>query len=91
MAGVIVFTPPGTSQEHGVVVVVGDHDNRYPTSQCTEAGCRTRLGITEELLAAFRLGDTATVAFSHFTTPNKPVNLPLSLKGFTSAFKALGK
>ncbi|MFD1511089.1 invasion associated locus B family protein [Lacimonas salitolerans] len=59
---------------------------RYPFAVCDQLGCYARIGFTAEEIAAFKRGFTATVSITPFVAPDEPINLNMSLKGFTAAF-----
>lgn len=59
---------------------------RYPFAVCDQLGCYARIGFTAEDIAAFRRGAKATVSITPFVAPDQPINLDMSLKGFTAAF-----
>jgi len=59
---------------------------RYPFAVCDQLGCYARIGFTAEEIAAFKRGVTATVSITPFVAPDEPINLNMSLKGFTAAF-----
>jgi invasion protein IalB len=52
---------------------------------CGRSGCRVRFSVDENLLKTFKVGNTAKIVFQ--SGVQKPVEIPLSLKGFTAALK----
>lgn len=60
----------------------------YPFTFCTQAGCVARVGFTAEEVEAFKKGASATVTIVPAVAPDKPVQLAVSLKGFTAGFEA---
>ena len=67
----------------------GAAGKRYPFSWCTDAGCVARIGFTEDELIQLKSGIQATVTIVPVATPDKPVDLPVSLQGFTAGFNAM--
>ena len=53
---------------------------------CGRKGCRVRFSIDDALLGAFKGGNVAEIVF--YSGARKPIQVPVSLKGFTAA---LGK
>jgi invasion protein IalB len=54
---------------------------------CGQKGCRVRFSIDDALLRTFKNGNVAEVGFQ--TGLQKPITVPLSLKGFTAAIGQL--
>lgn len=52
---------------------------------CGRSGCRVRFSLDENLLKTFKSGNTAEITFQ--SGIQKPVQIPLSLKGFTAALE----
>lgn len=77
-----ISLPPG-----GSIVIDDDEPIRFQIERCEPAGCRAGLALKDKLLAAFKKGIKATVTFMDAT--RRPINVPLSLKGFTAGLKAL--
>ena len=62
----------------------------YPFSFCAPVGCFSRLGFTQAELNGMKRGNKATVQLLPFGgDPKKPVQLEISLSGFTAAFDEL--
>ena len=61
----------------------------YPYSFCTEIGCIARIGLTEDDIALMKAGDQSVITIRHMDTPNKALNLKLSLSGFTAGFNKI--
>lgn len=51
---------------------------------CFPDGCMTQVGMSDEVLNALKTGTAAVVTVHDFD--NKPIELPLSLTGFTAAY-----
>lgn len=89
-AGANIITPLGTLLTANLRLAVdGGQGKRYPYSFCNAAGCFARIGFTNDELAQFRRGANAQVTIASARAPNQPVNLTLSLSGFTAGFNAL--
>jgi len=86
-----IFTAPlGVLLPPGVTIQVDDGDEmRVPFQQCGRQGCVARLRLGDELLSAMRAGLEAQVTI--YRADQQPVSLPVSLKGFTAAYTALGE
>lgn len=64
----------------------------YPFNFCTQIGCISRMGFTSAELTALKRGGKATVTLLPFGgDPNNPVNLELSLAGFTASMDEVAK
>lgn len=62
----------------------------YPFSFCAPVGCISRLGFTTTELNAMKRGSKANIQLLPFGgDPKKPVQLEVSLSGFTAAFDEL--
>lgn len=62
----------------------------YPFSFCAPVGCVSRLGFTSAELAGMKRGSKASIQLLPFGgDPKKPVQLDVSLAGFTAAFDEL--
>ncbi len=58
-----------------------------PFERCIDAGCVVRAPLSAELLTNMRAGNIANIVV--FGAPDQPVQIPISLSGFTAAFSAL--
>lgn len=90
-AGATLVAPLETDLIEGLGFRVDQADFRgYPFSFCAPVGCVSRLGFTPEELAGMKRGRTATIQLLPFGgDPASPVQLPISLTGFTAAFDEL--
>lgn len=89
-AGAIVTTPLETLLTEQVTIAIdGTEGRRYPFSFCTEQGCVSRIGLTDENLDAFRKGTEAKIRIIPARAPDQQVILSASLKGFTAGFQAV--
>ncbi len=60
-----------------------------PFLRCFDTGCVAEVALNQELIDKMSKGKQAT--FSFFQTPEQGIGIPVSLDGFTDAFKALPK
>lgn len=61
----------------------------YPYSFCTEIGCMARIGLTEEDISLMKAGNQSVIKIRHMDAPNKPLNINLSLTGFTAGYNRI--
>lgn len=88
-AAIAVITAPlMTLLTEGLSLSVdGGEATRYAFFTCTERGCISRIGLSEEMIAAFKRGNRATVTVVPAVAPDESVSVDVSLSGFTSAFE----
>jgi invasion protein IalB len=87
VAGALVAVPLETLLTAQLTIRVdGGQAKRYPFAVCDPLGCYARIGFTAEDVNAFKRGAKATVSLVPFVAPDQPLNLDMSLKGFTAAF-----
>ena len=61
----------------------------YPFTLCTQIGCVARVGFTAEEIAQMKQGANALITIVPFVSPDKKVELSVSLKGFTAGYDAV--
>jgi invasion protein IalB len=89
-AGVTVVTPLGTLLTTGVIVQVDNGEQRqYPFAWCSQVGCFARFGLTKPSIDALKRGKAGRITLVSVGRPEHPVELALSLSGFTAAFDSL--
>lgn len=90
-AGATLVAPLETDLIEGLGFAVdGAKPHGYPFSFCAPVGCVSRMGFTAAELAGLKRGNKATVTLLPFGgDPKKPVQLNLSLAGFTAAYDEL--
>lgn len=90
-AGATLVAPLETDLIEGLGFRVDSGDVRgYPFSFCAPVGCVARLGFTTEELAGMKRGSNATIQLLPFGgDAAAPVQLNVSLAGFTAAFDEL--
>ncbi len=90
VAGVDIATPLGSLLTAQVVMKIdAGKAKRYPYTWCDQLGCYARFGMTAGEIAAMKKGAKATVVIASVAAADKPLNLELSLKGFTAAWTAI--
>lgn len=90
-AGATLVAPLETDLIEGLGFSVDSGKPRgYPFSFCAPVGCVSRMGFTADELSGLKRGGKASVSLLPFGgDPKKPVQLSLSLSGFTAAFDEL--
>ena len=58
-----------------------------PFERCIDEGCVVRAPISSGMVDAMRQGSTVNIVI--FGAPEKPIQIPISLRGFTAAFDAI--
>lgn len=88
--GVTLITPLGTLlPAQATLRVDSGKAKRYPYSWCEQAGCVSRFGLTGDEIAAMKKGANANITIVSVVDPEKPIELKLSLSGFTAAWDAI--
>ena len=82
-----IVVPLGVYLPGGLGLKVDQQPARAaPFERCIEEGCVVRAPISAAMLAQLKQGGTAYLVI--FGGPEKPVQIPISLNGFTAAFNA---
>ncbi|MCP5074026.1 MAG: invasion associated locus B family protein [Rhodobacteraceae bacterium] len=90
IAGVDFATPLGTLLTAKVVMRVDSGKaTSYQYNWCDQYGCFSRFGFTAAEIAALKKGAAATVTIRSVSLPEEPINLKISLTGFTAAWRAV--
>lgn len=90
VAAANVVTPLGTVLTQQLALRVdGGSARRYPFFFCDVGGCYAQLGLTAAVVESFRRGSQATITIASVLDPEQPIDLPVSLTGFTAGFSAL--
>lgn len=90
LAGGNIITPLETLLTASLTMSVdGGETKRYPFTFCTRGGCVSRIGFTASDINAFQRGNEAILTIYSVSSPDTPVNLSLSLAGFTVGFDAM--
>lgn len=89
-AGATIITPLETLLMQQITIAVdGGAAKRYPFTFCSQIGCFARVGFTADEVAAFKRGRQATMTIFPAAAPDQPVNLTISLSGFTAGYDAV--
>jgi len=89
-AGATIITPLETLLMQQITIAVdGGAAKRYPFTFCSQVGCFARVGFTADEVAAFKRGRQATMTIFPAAAPDQPVNLAISLSGFTAGYDAV--
>lgn len=90
-AGVVqVVTPLGTLLTAGFQITV-DGEPLLTDSYdfCLQEGCYVQFALEEQVLTAFQRGANATLRVLSANSPDQPIDLVVSLTGFTAGHSAL--
>lgn len=97
-AAAIIETPLGTllriprnaeelGQPGGLRIKVDDGELRvFQYTFCNAGGCVAEIGMEQAFVDAFKRGRQATITIWSADAPGQPVELPLSLSGFTAGY-----
>lgn len=92
IAGATFVTPLGVMLPNGMVFAVDDKKpKQYPFAFCSNVGCVARVGFTALELESLRSGSNGKITIRMINNPGQPIDIGLSLKGFSAAFAALSK
>jgi invasion protein IalB len=89
-AGATVVVPLETLLTSQLTIAIDTAPAKlYPFTFCTQIGCIARVGFTADEITQLKKGAKATVTLVPAASPETPVNLDISLKGFTAGFDAV--
>ncbi|PWR04645.1 invasion associated locus B family protein [Meridianimarinicoccus roseus] len=89
-AGATVITPLETLLPRGLRMSVdGGEARSYPFQLCTRQGCVAQIGLRPGEVEALKAGSTAVLTIFPAAAPDTPVELTVSLAGFTAAYTML--
>lgn len=92
VAGATVLTPLETLLTSELMMQIdANTGKRYPFTFCTAIGCIARVGFTAAEVDAFRRGSVAKWFLVPVAAPDQVIELSMSLKGFTAAYRALSE
>ncbi|WP_169052622.1 invasion associated locus B family protein [Pseudooceanicola onchidii] len=88
-AGATVAVPHGTALAKDLRITVdGAKGKVYRYAFCDAASCYARIGLLAADVSAFQRGNSAKVTIFPFESQDTPVDLTLSLSGFTAGYEA---
>ncbi len=89
-AGATIITPLETFLPTGLGFRIDDSQPRQePFAFCAVFGCVAQLGLDSSEVTAMQRGANAFVTIAHYAAVNEPIEIPVSLMGFTAAFEDL--
>jgi invasion protein IalB len=94
-AGATVTTPLETFLPFGMGFFIGDPPGEGDEIRvegfrvCTVVGCIVRMGLSPEEINQMKAGATATAVIAPFVAIDQPVEITISLAGFTAAYDEL--
>ena len=92
VAGVDIATPLGSLLTAQVVMTIdAGKAKRYPYTWCDQQGCYARFGMTKGEIDSMKRGAKANMTIFSVTAPDQPLNLELSLSGFTAVWNAVAQ
>lgn len=102
-AAAVIETPLGTllrvprnaeelSQPGGLRIQVDEGELRvFQYTFCNSGGCVAEIGMEQDFVEAFKRGAVATITIWSADAPGQPVQLPLSLTGFTAGYERVSQ
>ena len=90
-AGATVTTPLETFLPTGMGFRIGQEENMRIEGfrVCTVVGCVVRMGLSPDEIDRMKAGTSATVTIAPFVAIDQPVDINISLAGFTAAYDDL--
>ncbi|MBT8409342.1 MAG: invasion associated locus B family protein, partial [Alphaproteobacteria bacterium] len=89
-AGADITTPLETLLTRRLALSVDTSEPKvYPFTFCAVQGCVSRVGLTPDEVSAMKAGNVATIRIFNVKAAQSPIDLEVSLKGFTAAYEAL--
>tara|TARA_R110002073_G_scaffold87564_9_gene207883 strand:- start:1318 stop:1908 length:591 start_codon:yes stop_codon:yes gene_type:complete len=90
-AGATVTAPLETFLPSGLGWRIGDAEEMRIEQfrVCNVVGCFVRMGLTVEEVDAMKAGSNATVVIAPFVAIDQPIEINVSLSGFTAAYEDL--
>lgn len=90
VAFMTVITPLSTLLPPGLAISIDNSKPiRLPFSFCIQIGCFVRVPMAADSVAALKAGAKASIRIVPADAPDKPVDIPVSLSGFTAGFEAV--
>ncbi|WP_209424348.1 invasion associated locus B family protein [Pararhodobacter sp. SW119] len=89
-AGATITTPLETFLPTGLGFRIDTSEMRQePFQICAMIGCIARIGLSAEEIEAMRRGASGFITIAHYSQVNQPIEIPVSLMGFTAAMDDL--
>ncbi len=89
-AGATIVVPLETLLTKNLSVAIDAAQGKlYPYSFCNVNGCVAKVGFTADEVKALQSGNQAKLTLVPAAAPDKTVEIPISLKGFTAGFAAI--
>lgn len=89
-AGATIVVPLGTALNRDLRIAVdGSQGKVYRYAFCDGNACYSRIGLLASDISSFKAGASATVTLAPVENPEQPVNLTMSLSGFTASFDTI--
>ncbi|QFU08557.1 Invasion associated locus B (IalB) protein [Rhodobacteraceae bacterium THAF1] len=90
VAGSTIITPLETLLTKNITISVdGSQARRYPFEFCAAQGCLSRIGFSQGEIDQFKRGAAGRLTIFPAAAPETPINLTISLSGFTAAFESV--
>ncbi|MEL6169481.1 MAG: invasion associated locus B family protein [Pseudomonadota bacterium] len=89
-AGATIVTPLETLLTQPLRLTIDGGDTKqYPYTYCQPQGCVARIGLLPAEVEAYKRGAVVRMQIVPAAAPDRPVDLSISLTGFTAAYEAL--
>lgn len=89
-AGATVVTPLGTLLPAGLLMQIdGGEVRQYPYTFCSQVGCFAQIALTQAQVSALQRGRFVRLGVTSIADADEPVELDVSLIGFTAAYRSL--
>ena len=90
VAGSVIALPLGVMLEEGILMQVDQAlPRRYRYVMCDRDGCYSRLGLSRNEVGRMKAGSSMSMTIFAFANPDQPIDLEISLAGFTKAFDSM--
>lgn len=89
-AGADITTPLETLLTRRLALAIDTSEPKlYPFTFCAVQGCVSRVGLTPAEVQAMKAGSVAKIRIFNVKAAQNPIDLEVSLKGFTAGYEAL--
>ncbi len=89
-AGSIIALPLGVLLQDGILIQVDQAlPRRYQYAVCDATGCYARIAFTNAEITRMKAGNSMRMTIFAYANPDDPIELMVSLTGFTSAFESM--